>query len=133
MGSNVDILKGLYEAFGRGDVPAVLAVMDDEIEWREPTSLAPTFTDQIGPQAVAENVFSQVMELIQDFSVNPEEYIDGGDTVVVLGQYHGKSVKTSAAFDARMAHVWHFSAGKATGFETITDTHAWREAIGLNH
>lgn len=132
MGSNVDIVKGVYEAFGRGDVPAVLGVMDDNIQWREPTSLAPTFTDQVGPQAVAENVFGQVMEIIQDFSVNPEEYIDGGDIVVMLGHYHGKGAKTGTELDARMAHVWRFSGGKATGFEVITDTHAWREALGLN-
>jgi ketosteroid isomerase-like protein len=33
--SNVDIVKRVYEAFGRGDVPAVLAMMDPKIEWYE--------------------------------------------------------------------------------------------------
>jgi ketosteroid isomerase-like protein len=33
--SNVDVIKNAYEAFGRGDVPAVLGAMDPEIEWHE--------------------------------------------------------------------------------------------------
>ena len=30
--SNVDVIKNAYEAFGRGDVPAVLGAMHPEIE-----------------------------------------------------------------------------------------------------
>jgi ketosteroid isomerase-like protein len=131
MGSNVDIVKGVYEAFGKGDVPAVLGVMDEKIQWREPVSLAPTFTDQVGPQAVAENVFGQVMSLIEDFSVNPEEFVDGGDIVVMLGHYTGKGAKNGTPLEARMAHVWRFADGKATGFEVITDTHLWRQSLGM--
>lgn len=132
MGSNVDAVKGVYAAFAQGDVPAVLGAMDDKIEWREPDSLAPIFVDQVGPQAVAENVFAQVLSLTTDFAVNPEEYIDGGDVVVVLGRYSGKGAKTDAALDARMAHVWHFRGGKAVRFETITDTHNWRQVLGID-
>ena len=30
---SVEVVKGIYEAFGRGDVPAVLAATADDIEW----------------------------------------------------------------------------------------------------
>lgn len=30
--SNLDLIRGAYEAFGRGDIPAVLGVMDENIE-----------------------------------------------------------------------------------------------------
>lgn len=33
--NNVEAVSKLYEAFGRGDVPAVLAALDTEIEWTE--------------------------------------------------------------------------------------------------
>ena len=32
---NVDIIRGMYDAFARGDIPAVLEVLDPDIEWRE--------------------------------------------------------------------------------------------------
>jgi ketosteroid isomerase-like protein len=31
---NLQILKDGYEAFGRGDVPSVLAIFDPNAEWR---------------------------------------------------------------------------------------------------
>lgn len=33
---NLELIRSLYELFGRGDVPAVLAAMDPEIQWTEP-------------------------------------------------------------------------------------------------
>ena len=33
---DVDTIRGAYEAFDRGDVPAVLGILDAEVEWHEP-------------------------------------------------------------------------------------------------
>ena len=33
--SNVQLARDVYDAFGRGDIPAVLDTMDPDIEWRE--------------------------------------------------------------------------------------------------
>lgn len=33
--SQVEFIRGLYEAFGRGDVPTVLGAMDPQIAWYE--------------------------------------------------------------------------------------------------
>ncbi len=35
MVSNVQVIRNLYEAPGRGDMPTVLGAMDPGIEWRE--------------------------------------------------------------------------------------------------
>jgi ketosteroid isomerase-like protein len=32
---NMEVIRGMYESFSRGDVPAVLGQMDQHIEWRE--------------------------------------------------------------------------------------------------
>ena len=133
MASNVDTVKGIYEAFGRGDIPAILGTMDEKIDWKEPPGLAPAFTDQIGPEAVGENVFGQVVKLIKDFSATPEEFIDGGDVVISLGRYRGIGAETGVDLDARNVHIWRFDDdGKLVGFELVTDTHLWRKALGLS-
>ena len=31
--SNVDTVKEMYEAFGRGDVPAIIEKLDENVEW----------------------------------------------------------------------------------------------------
>jgi len=32
---NVELVRGLYDAFGKGDVQAVLDRMDEGVEWNE--------------------------------------------------------------------------------------------------
>lgn len=37
--SSEELIRGLYAAFGRGEVPAVLAMLDEDIEWHAPANL----------------------------------------------------------------------------------------------
>lgn len=32
---NLDIIRGLYDSFARGGIPAVLGSLDADVEWRE--------------------------------------------------------------------------------------------------
>jgi ketosteroid isomerase-like protein len=53
---SVDVVRGIYEAFGRGDLPAVLGAMADDIEWHEAEGM-PYGGVYHGGEAVAQNVF----------------------------------------------------------------------------
>ena len=129
MGANADALRKLYDAFGAGDVATVLGAMDEKIDWQEPTGLP--FENQVGPQAVAENIFGPVTTLLEGFSVTPDEMVDGGDIVAAIGRYGGKGADTGVELDAEFVHIWRFGPdGKITGFRTYTDTHLWRQALG---
>ena len=128
MASNVEIAKQVYEAFGKGDVGAVLGAMDEKIDWQEPESLP--YEDQIGPQAVGENTFARVVQDIQNFTVTPSEIHDAGDVVFAIGTYRGTGASTGKDLEAAFVHVWRFKDGKIAGFRTYTDTHRWLEALG---
>ena len=128
MASNLEIVKGVYEAFGKGDVAGVLGAMDEKIDWQEPDSLP--FEDQIGPQAVAENIFGPVLAQIENFSVAPDEIFEAGDVIVAVGRYQGAGVKTGVKLDSAFTHVWRLADGKVTGFRTYTDTKEWLDVLG---
>lgn len=128
MASNVEVIRGLYESFGKGDVGAVLGLMDEKVDWQEPDSLP--FEDQIGPQAVGENIFGQLVQLVENFSVTTDEIHDAGDVVFGVGTYRGKGAKTGKEFEAAFVHVWRMKDGKIAGFRTYTDTHIWLQALG---
>lgn len=128
MSSNVSVMTALYDAFARGDIGAVLAAFDDTIDWQEPESLP--FDNQVGPQAVGENIFGRVIQLVPNLSVAPAEFHDAGDVVFVVGTYRGTGAATGTDFEAPFVHVWRMRDGKATGFRTYTDTHIWLEALG---
>ena len=118
----------MYDAFAKGDVQAVLAAMHDDVQWHEPESLP--YGNQVGPQAVAQNIFAKVLEDISGFAAAPQEFVDGGDIVVSIGTYSGQGARTGKRFDMPFVHVWRFRDGKISGFRTYTDTKLWLEALG---
>ena len=59
--SNLQIIKDMYGSFAIGDVPAVVADMDLNIEWNESENFP--YADgnpYIGPDAVVKGVFSRL-------------------------------------------------------------------------
>ncbi len=54
--SNVATIKGVYDAFARGDVPAILGMMDPNISWTEAEGF-PYAGTYSGPDAVLQGVF----------------------------------------------------------------------------
>jgi uncharacterized protein len=53
--TNLEIVKGIYDAFGRGDIPSVLAVFSADIEWTEAKGF-PYGGTYHGPAAVVESI-----------------------------------------------------------------------------
>jgi len=131
MGKTGDIVRGLYEAFGKGDVPAVLGSFDPTIQWREAENfLYADGNPYVGPQAVADGVFQRIVSDVEDFAVVPEHFVESADTVVVEGRYKGKMKATGVPVDAQFAHVWELRNGKVVRFQQYTDTKQWGQAAG---
>jgi ketosteroid isomerase-like protein len=121
--SNVELVRGIYEAFGRGDIPAVLAAMSPDIEWNEAENFAYADGNPYrGPDAIVGGVFARLGGEWDGFAAVPEEYFDAGETVIVVGRYRGTYKATGAAMDAQMAHIWRTRDGKAMRFQQLTDT-----------
>ncbi len=120
-------MQGAYDAFNRGDIPAVTEAQTSDIEWNEPGGgCAPqgTFT---GPQSVANDVFSTVPVNFEDFCVDVHEWIDARDRLVVTGHFRG-SATSGQAIDVPFVHVWTMRDGKAATFENYVDQPAWSKA-----
>ena len=127
---SLEVIRGLYESFGRGDVPAVLSQMDETIEWREAENFI--YADRnpyVGPQAVLEGVFMRLGAEWEGFTVTPEEWLDAGHHVVVLGTYTGRHKETGTDVRAQFAHVWGVRGGRVVRFQQYTDTKQFAEAV----
>lgn len=126
--SNVSIVRDGYEWFNEGDIEAVLSIMDDDIEWIEPEGDRYGGTYH-GPDAVMENVFAAVMEDFDELTVDAERFIDGGDTVVVMGTYRGTITESGEALEVPFVQVCELDGGKLTRFTSCTDTLLWHQAF----
>lgn len=122
--SNVRLVQDLYDALGRGDIPAVLGSFDATIAWREAEGnpYRPSGEAWIGPEAVLENLFVRLGGEWEGFAVHPQQYHDAGSTVVVEGRYTGTCIATGKGLDAQVCHVWKVRDGKITSFQQFVDT-----------
>lgn len=130
--SNVDVVKGVYEAFGRGDIEAVLGAMDPKIEWREAEGnpYMPSGEAWIGPEAVLNNLIVKLGADWDAFTVHPKTFHDAGDTVIVEARYTATHKETGKPLDAQVCHVWGVRDGKLTSFQQYVDTAKLQDAMG---
>lgn len=131
--SNVGLLKNLYEAFGRGDVPSVLGMMSPGIKWYQAESnpYMPSGQPWTGPDAVLDNLFMKLGSEWDGFTVHPQAFHDAGDSVVVEARYSGTYKATGKSMDAQVCHVWDVEGGKLTRFQQYVDTAKIRDVMGV--
>lgn len=130
--SNKDFVKGIYNAFGRGDAAQVLASFDPEILW--------AYTDNVyyaegspfrGPNEVFNKIFVRLATEWEDFKVEPVEYIAEGDRVVVVVRETGTHREAGGTIETDAVHIWTIREGKAIEFFGLADTLAYSRAAGL--
>ena len=126
MATNREIVEGVYASFAKGDVPAVLGAMADNIHWTEADGF-PLAGTYIGPQAVLEGVFMRLGEIGDEFAAVPDQIVAEGNTVVALGNYSWKHKSSGEPALVKMAHVWTIADGKLAEFQQHVDTIRVRE------
>ena len=120
--SKLDTVKDIYAAFGRGDVPAILDKLDENVEWETQTSAAGV--PWLEPRRGKANIggFFQALAPLQITRFEPHTFFESGDKVFVLIALEvtrgGKSYSIP-----NNGHLWQFnSAGKVEKFDHVTDT-----------
>ncbi len=116
--SNVDTARSAYEAFGRGDLEALKGMLSEDGTWYTSEEL-PLGGETQGRDAIIGD-FAQIPNYWSSFSVEPEEFIDAGDWVVVRGTQ--KAGNDSGSFEAPFAHLMKFSGGMITRGEFFSDS-----------
>ena len=128
--NNGEIIKGLYDDFAKGNVPGVLGAMDANISWTEAEGFMYGGT-YVGPNAILGGVFMKLATEWEGFSAVPHQIVDGGESVVALGNYSGKYLKTGKGVTVPFAHAWTFENGKIVKFVQYTDTLVIARELGL--
>ena len=126
--SNLNAVQKVYDAFAKGDIPTVLGSLSADIAWTEAEGF-PYGGTYHGPKAILEGVFMRLGSEWEGFAAVPDEFVDGGDTIVALGKYSGTYKRTGKSFQANFAHVWKMSDGKAIRFVQYVDTLVVQRAL----
>ncbi|HYE76352.1 MAG TPA: nuclear transport factor 2 family protein [bacterium] len=126
---NTLLVQTLYDAFSRGDMTAMLDLMDEGIDW---TLLGPAGIPYAGNYKGKEGVTQFFQDLSAGAEIHeflPEEFITERNMVVVLGRENGIAKATGKKFETRWCHVFTLRDGKVERFREYTDTAAVSEAF----
>ena len=120
---NIGLVRTGYAAFGRGDIPGFLALLDENVDWKTPgLDDLPTAGTRRGPAEVAQ-FFGVLNQLIDFEEFQPEAYFADGDRVVVLGtariRVKGGSGQT---LTEHWCHTFTIRSGKIVAFYEYLDT-----------
>ncbi|MEX2553777.1 MAG: nuclear transport factor 2 family protein [Actinomycetota bacterium] len=129
---NVQMVKDLYDALGRGDVGSFLGSFDPNIEWSvaEGSPYQPDGKPWYGPDEVLQNLIMKLPSDWDGFTATPKEFHDAGDTVVVECRYTGVNKSTGRSLDAQACHIWKVRDGKVTSWRHYVDTGQLQDVMG---
>jgi ketosteroid isomerase-like protein len=127
--SNSATVQAMYQAFGQGDVPAILERMADDIRWEawEVDNTAqgagvPWVLPRSGRDGVAQ-FFQDVADNLEFHSFEPVNLLEGGDQVAATLRIDVTVKATGERFQDEEIHLWSFgSDGKVTGLRHYIDT-----------
>lgn len=119
---NKQFVRGLYEAFKRGDITNLLAGLAANVEWITPgPSEIPLSGRRTGREEVSQ--FFQLLKEEEDFQeFEVHHYLAENDVVVALGHYRSKVRSTGRIATSSFAHVFTIANGKVNRFEEYFDT-----------
>ena len=126
----LDLIRGSYDAFERGDLDYLIASSDPEIEIVEPPDLPGSQTYR-GHDGLIEAVQNWVGEW-DEFHLDVERVIDAGrERVITLVRHHGRGRSSGVPVESRWVYLHTGRDGKVIRWEmfgTLDDAFA---AIGL--
>jgi ketosteroid isomerase-like protein len=118
---NIEVVQRGYQAFGRGDIEGLLALLDESIEWRTPGPADfPTAGTRRGRQQVA-GFFRALDEVFEIQRFEPRTFVADGERVIVMGESTSRLKATGKTFEERWVHTFTVQNGMIAGFEEYMD------------
>jgi len=125
---NVDVVQGAWDAFGRGDIDAVLEAIAPSAETRVPESL-PWGGTYAGPDGFRD-FLTKLGDSWDQFSATPQKVLGADDNhVVVLAKTKGRT-KAGATLEGNAIWIYQLRDGKIADAESFGDTAQVLEALG---
>jgi ketosteroid isomerase-like protein len=124
--TNVETVKGIYEAFGRGDVPTILEAMADDVRWEQWENFYPhrEGVAWLEPRSGREDA-AGFFGVVGQFEISEFNVLDimAGDSQVAATIAIDAKVPGGGRLRDEEVHLWTFGAdGKISAFRHYCDT-----------
>ena len=128
--SHTEVVGRMYAAFGRGDVPAILAELHDDVEWEYGVSstTVPWLQPRRGPAEVPA-FFQALGSLTTIHRFEVKALLESGDLVVaVIDIEFTVNATGQRVVEEDEVHILRFRGDKVVRFRHRADTHMHQRA-----
>lgn len=122
--TNLATITRLYEAFGSGDVDAILAVVADDVDWAADasTDVAPWYGRRTTKAEVA-GFFAGIAGAIEVLEFTPLAMAANGDAVFAFIRFSYRGLESGQQATANLHHYFRFNNdGKIVYYRGSEDT-----------
>ena len=126
---NVELLRAVYEQYGRGNFRAGLELYDPHVLLVTRSDL-PDADRCIGIDSISAYM-REYLDPFTDVTWTAEEFIEAEGSVVVAAQQHGMGKGSQPSVDGRLFTVWTFRGRTVIRIEFFADRAKALEAVGL--
>jgi ketosteroid isomerase-like protein len=126
---NVEIVRRAYEAANRGDPDGAFRDWHSDVELTTPAGIN---ADVYRGRAECQAFLRDLRGAFEGFAVQPEEFIESGDQVVVIVKSRLRPKGSTAELQLRNAAVWTVRDGKVVSVNLFRNAEEALEAVGLS-
>jgi ketosteroid isomerase-like protein len=121
---NVRLIRGLYDAFSRGDIGAVLNFLDPRADliFEGPKTI-PWAGNWHGREGWSK-FFEALGGAADEITLKVEPFAAQDDKVVAAGRYQANVKLTGKRIDSPLVHLWTIENGLVVRCQELTDTAA---------
>ena len=127
MKTQAETVQMIYAAFGRGDVPAILETLADDVDWEYhgASTEVPWLAQRKGRASVG-GFFEAVGKHLDITHFAVKDILSGPNVVVALVDINATVKETGRSFrEVDEAHIWRFDErGRIARFRHAADSHA---------
>lgn len=112
--NKIEIVKGIYEAFGKGDIENLLAPLADDVQWESwadntgQKAGVPWLQARTGKSGAAE-FFKLVAEVLNVRELTVLSIMEGADQVAVEFVLEADVLTTGKSYRDEEVHLWKFN------------------------
>ena len=128
---NVEIVRGIYEAWQQRDFEAALAPFDDDFEWIGPPDISRDESGRAFGLGGMTRSLQRWLENWTDYHYELRELIDHGDHVLAAGWQRGRGRDSGVEVAEDIFSVWTLQNGKVIRQRMFRDRTEALEAAGL--
>ena len=124
MDNATTVVQKAYEAFGRQDVPAILKLVAEQVDWEFVGPASLSYAGKRRDHKEVADFFAAIPKADNIHAFEPREFIAAGDHVTVLGWESSTAVDTGKKFESEWVHVFTVKNGKVTRWRGFFNTAA---------